>query len=159
MARPTESQSGFTLAEMLVALAILLFGLTAIAGSMMMGVSTRRGTEMRFRAVHMVDHVYRYLQEEYFLEHDPDSGPLPAIGRDAQGVANPAANAVGIRDYPGMKYTVEFVEDPDHPQVVLARVRISWREQGEKVAEKFERIMIREKPFAHRISRIKGNTR
>ncbi len=155
MNRPDGAQGGFTLAEMLVALAILLFGLTAIAGSMMMGVSTRRGTEMRFEAVHMVDHVYRYLQEEYFLEHDPDSGPLPSIGRDQKSDADPA----GIRGYPGMKYTVEFIEDPKHPQVVLARVRISWREQGERVAEKFERIMIRETPFSHRISQIKGSTR
>lgn len=155
MARRLADQGGFTLAEMLVALAILLFGLTAIAGSMMMGISTRRGTEMRFQAVHMVDHVYRYLQEEYFLQHDPDSGPIPSIGRDLEREATP----VEIRGYPGMKYTVEFIEDPKHPQVVLARVRILWREQGERVAEKFERIMIREKPFSHRIAQIKGNNR
>ena len=58
-----------------------------------------------------------------------------------------------------MQYTVEFVEDPSHPQVVLARVKISWREQGEKVAEEFERILIREKPFSRRITNIKGGNR
>ena len=156
MADRTNHESGFTLAEMLAALAILLFGLTAIAGSMMMGVSTRRGTEMRFRAVHMVDHVYRYLQEEYFLEYEADSGPLPPIGRDKQGNLGEDAT---IAAYPGMKYTVEFLEEPDQPKVVLARVRISWKEQGEQVAEVFERIMIREQPFSHRISKIKGARR
>jgi prepilin-type N-terminal cleavage/methylation domain-containing protein len=154
MAR-ARNETGFTLIEMLVALSILLFGLTAVAGSLMMGVSTRRGTEMRFKAVHMVDHVFRLLQEDYFVEHDPDSGPLPPIGKDAQGVARP----VEIPEYPGMKYTVTFLEDPDHAQVVLASVRISWKEQGEQVAEQFSRVMIREKPFSHRISQIRGSNR
>lgn len=148
-------EKGFTLIEMVVALSILLVGLTAIAGSLMMGVSTRRGTEMRFKAVHMVDHVLRFLQEDYFVEHDVDSGPLPAIGKDGQGLARP----VEFPGYPGMKYTVTFTEDPDHAQVVLAEVRISWKEQGEQIAVKFERVMIREKPFSHRISQIRGSNR
>ncbi len=53
-----------------------------------------------------------------------------------------------------MRYTVVFVEDTFSPQVVLARVRISWREQGEAVAEEFERILVRETPFSRRISRL-----
>ena len=43
MARTNNAQAGFTLTEMLVALSILIFGLTALAGSMTAGVSQRRG--------------------------------------------------------------------------------------------------------------------
>ncbi len=150
-----SNQRGFTLTEMLVALSIMLFGLTAIAGSMMMAVSTRRSAELRFKAVHMIDHVFHYLQEDYFVEHDPDSGPLLAIGLNAQGQSTP----VEVPGYPGMKYTVKFIEDPDHAQVVLAQVYISWKEQGEEVAERFDRVMIREKPFSYRISQLTGSNR
>ena len=58
-----------------------------------------------------------------------------------------------------MKYTVKFIEDPDHAQVVLAQVYISWKEQGEEVAERFDRVMIREKPFSYRISQLTGSNR
>jgi prepilin-type N-terminal cleavage/methylation domain-containing protein len=145
--RPDPAQSGFTLAEMLVALAILVFGLTALAGSMTVGVSTRRGTEMRFRAVNMVDFVVRDLRENHLVAHPPDAGPLPDTRSDE------------LEVFPGMKYVVKFVEDPDHPLVVLARIQISWREQGESVAEQFERVLIRERPFSQRISQLQGSTR
>ena len=146
--RPHEgTERGFTLTEMLVALAILIFGLTALAGSMTVGVSERRGSEMRFRAIHMVDRVFHDLREKYFLEKDPDTGPLQATPRTE------------VPGYPGMQYTAKFKEDPDDPQVVLARVEITWKEQGERIAEVFERIMIREKPFSRRISAIVGTQR
>lgn len=142
-----RTDGGFTLTEMLVALAILVFGLTALAGSMTAGVSQRRGTEMQLRAVNMVDFVVRDLRESYFQTHAPDSGPLP----DTQ--------VTDIPGYPGMKYQVKFFEDPDNPLVVLARIAISWREQGEKVAERFDRVLIRETPFSHRISDLQENSR
>ena len=150
MASTHPTQRGFTLTEMLVALSILMFGLTALAGSMMAGASQRRGSEMRFRAVHMVDRVFQQLREEYLPKHDPDAGPVPPITAD---------QSPEVPGYPGMKYTAEFVADPDHPRVVLCRLRVSWREQGERVAEVFERVLVHEKPFSRRISQIQGDER
>jgi prepilin-type N-terminal cleavage/methylation domain-containing protein len=144
MAKCPHEQSGFTLTEMLVALSILIFGLTALAGSMTVGVSQRRGTDMQFRSVNMVDFIVRDLRESYLLAHAPDGGPLPNIDRAA------------LPGFPGMKYQVKFVVDPEHSLVVLARIFISWEEQGERVAEEFQRILIREKPFSHRISLLKN---
>lgn len=143
MARPMQKQAGFTLTEMLVALSILIFGLTALAGSMTVGVSQRRGTDMQLRSVNMVDFIVRDLREDYLLAHGADSGPLPNIDR------------ADLADFPGMIYRVKFVSDPVNPLVALARIYISWEEQGERVAEEFQRILIREKPFSHRISLLK----
>lgn len=140
-------ECGFTLTEMLVALAILIFGLTALAGSMTVGVSERRGSEMRFRAIHMVDRVFHDLRERLFLEKHADTGPLQATA------------ATDVPGYAGMQYTAKFQEDPDDTQVVLARVEITWKEQGERIAVVFERIMIREIPFSRRISTIVGTRR
>lgn len=137
-----RAQAGFTLTEMLVALSILIFGLTALAGSMTVGVSQRRGIEMQLRSVNMIDFIVRDLRESYLQAHDPDGGPLPNIDR------------AEMTDFPGMMYRVKFVADPDHPRVVLARVYISWLDQGERVAEEFQRVLIREKPFFQRISQL-----
>jgi prepilin-type N-terminal cleavage/methylation domain-containing protein len=144
MAKCPPEQSGFTLTEMLVALSILMFGLTALAGSMTVGVSQRRGTDMQFQSVNMVDFIVRDLRESYLLAHTPDGGPLPNIDR------------ADLPGFPGMKYQVKFVVDPEHSLVVLARIFISWEEQGVRVAEEFQRILIREKPFSHRISLLKN---
>ena len=73
-----HSEWGFTITEMLVALAILTFGLTALAGSMMVGVGARRGTEMRFRAVNVVDRILYDVQENHFVEF-PRGSELPNI--------------------------------------------------------------------------------
>ena len=70
-----------------------------------------KSAEMRFRAIHVVDRIVHDLREEYLLTHGPDSGPLPPTPPSA------------VPGFPGMKYTAVFVEDPDHPQVVLDAIR------------------------------------
>ena len=142
--RSTPDEAGFTLTEMLVALGILMFGLTALAGSMFQGAGERRGSEMRFRAVHMVDRVFYEIREEV-LPAIPLDEPLPAelpVVEDLPG-------------YPGLKYRVKFFTDELDPQVVLVRVWITWKEKGELVADYFDRAMVREVPFSRRISQLK----
>lgn len=139
-----DSQAGFTLTEMLVALGILMFGLTALAGSMMQGASQRRGSEMRFRAVHMVDKVFYDIREKIL--------PSYPLGTD---LPSELPVVEDIPGYAGLKYRVRFLVDPRDTQVVLARVWITWKEQGELFAERFDRAMIRETPFSRRISRLK----
>jgi len=117
-------QTGFTLVEMMLALAILVFGISALAGALLTGVSMRRGSEMRFRADALVQHaVYR-------IQTRDRSKPLTGFT-----VTEPPG-------YPGMEYTVEPIRDPERPGLVLARIRVSWLEQGERLGETFERILV-----------------
>lgn len=143
--RAKQSEGGFTIAEMLVALAILVFGLTALAGSMTMGIGTRRGSEMRFRAATMVDHVVQDLRENYITPLDKEQ-PTPmsdAVDRTVPG-------------FPELRYAVRFTADPQDPAVVLARIQVMWKEQGEAVVEEFERIVVREVPLARRVAELKS---
>ena len=153
--RPAPGPSGcqgFTLTEMLVALSILMFGITALAGSISMAVGTRRGSEMQLRAVHMVDHVIHHLREDDLLQDDLDTGDPNT------GVLAPRST-VEVPEFPGMKYNVSFSRDPEFSRVVLARIQISWLEQGEDAAAVFERVLIREVPFSRRVSRVREDNK
>lgn len=135
-------QDGFTLVEMMLALAILVYGVSALAGSLLTGVSVRRGSEMRFRADAIVNQAVHRIQEEEFPRYSDPGEPLQSFT-----VEEPLG-------YPGMEYTVDYVTDPERPGLVLARIRVSWREQGESMGETFERILVRRVPFSRRISRL-----
>lgn len=144
MASPTTSttrtQDGFTLVEMMVALAILVFGISALAGSLLTGVTTRRGSEMRFRADALVNHAVYEIQEKLLAGDSEPGTPLKGFT-----VEDPPG-------YPGMKYTVAQTTDPERPGLVLARIQVSWKEQGEQVGETFERIFVRQTPFSQRVA-------
>ncbi len=139
---PTRSEAGFTLVELMVAMAILVFAVTAIADSLLTGVGMRRGSEMRFRATALVDYAIQDIQEEVFPRSQDPSEPLAGFTR------------VDPPGYPGMNYTVEFIEDLERPGVVLAKIKVAWRDQGELVGETFQRILLRRVPFSRRVSAL-----
>ena len=139
---PTRSERGFTLVELMLAMAILVFGVTALAGSLLTGVGMRRGSEMRFRATALVDYAIQDIQEKVFPRCQDPSEPLAGFTRE-----DPPG-------YPGMKYTVEFIEDLERPGVVLAKIKVSWRDQGEFIGETFRRILLRCDPFSRRVSAL-----
>lgn len=143
-ARPMclERQQGFTLVEMMVALAILVFGISALAGSLLTGVSMRRGSEMRFRADAVARQALYRIQEVEFSQLTPEQKGFT--------VEDPPG-------YPGMEYTVDYVRDLERPGLVLVRIKVSWLEQGERMAETFERILVHHRPMSQRISEPNDN--
>lgn len=141
----TRPQDGFTLVEMMLALAILVFGVSALAGSLLTGVSMRRGSEMRFRADALVNQAVHRIQEGEFPRYSDPGEPLQSFT-----VTDPPG-------YSGMEYTVDYVTDLERPGLVLAKIRISWRDQGERMGETFERILVRRVSFSQRISDLTKN--
>jgi prepilin-type N-terminal cleavage/methylation domain-containing protein len=135
-------ERGFTLVELMLALAILVFGVTALAGSLLTGVSMRRGSEMRFRAPALAAQAVHRIQEEEFPRYADPSEPLKGFT-----VEDPPG-------YPGMKYSVEYAKDLERPGVVLAKIKVSWLEQGERMGETFRRILLRRVPFSRRVSEL-----
>jgi len=138
---------GFTLVEMLAAIGILTLGLTAVVGVMSVGVSTRRGAELRHRAVLAVDQVLLGVATDYFPAQPPaedgaEPPPLEPL------IIDP------IPDFPELKARVEFTADPDVPNMVLVSVWVSWLEEGLSVGEKFQRVMDRRAPFFQRVARL-----
>jgi len=149
--------AGFTIVELLVAMAILLFGTVSLLGVLGVGVSTHRSAEQHNQAVQLAQRVLQRLEEDVL--------PKAMLAAAAEGdgaefklaaVDSTPADVAGV---PGMRYRVEFVQDPAHPTVALATVRVLWLEQGEAEAVDFQRILVSQVPFPQRIARLQDQRR
>ena len=140
--------AGFTLVEMMAAIGILVFGLTSLVGLLSVGVSARSTAELRDRAVRAADQVFLDLAEEVVVTLPDEVGSDPAAAGSIE--YDPVAG------YPRLKAVVTMKRDPAHPRLVLASVRISWKEEGISVGETFSRIMSRAAPFPARVGRMRN---
>lgn len=136
---------------------ILLFGTVSLLGVLGVGVSTHRSAEQHNQAVQLGQRVVQRLEEDIL--------PKALLAAAAQGpdtefkltaVDSTPADVVGV---PGMRYRVEFVQDPENPTVALATVRVFWLEQGEAQAVDFQRILVSHVPFSQRIARLQEGHR
>ncbi len=145
-----DQQAGFTLIEMMMALAILTFGLSSLIGVLSVGVGTRRDAEMRSRATMLAGQVFQTVQRDIISNNVVSS--FVSGDEDEQDSEIEAVDVDDIFDFPGLKYRVEFKTDPENPKLVLVTVRVSWLEQGENVGHEFQRVMVREKMFSQRVA-------
>ena len=147
------SQSGFTLLELIVALGILVFGATSLIGALSLGVGMRRGTEMRARAALLADQVLHHVERDLLAEH-----PIPADWQGGAELAIPTEGVEVVDGFPGMQYSVTFTASPERPDILLARIEVSWRDQGEDQGQTFQRLLPRAVPLSRRIQ-IRRNPR
>ena len=148
-----RAAGGFTLVELMIAFAILLFGVTTLIGALGVGLDTRRSAEMKGRASALVGHVMHDLEERLF------AGTLPEDEGQAGPLAAPAQLAVdAVPGYPGLGYRVEFAVDPSEPDLVLATIAIRWQGQGETYTDEYRRILLRQEPFPQRVRRTRSKS-
>jgi type II secretory pathway pseudopilin PulG len=145
----TDGQAGFTLAEMLAALGILLFGITALIGALSSSVAQRRSTEARLAAASLAEHAIHRLQFEAArvaadAESDLDIEFAPLTDQTAPG-------------FPGMAWSAEPIRDANRPDVWLVRLRITWLEEGEDAQVEFLRVLPRQLPLARRVARFRDD--
>jgi prepilin-type N-terminal cleavage/methylation domain-containing protein len=134
---------GFTLVEMMVAMGILVFGLTALAGVLGVGVDTRRTAEQVTVGASQVDRIVHEL-EMLVLPDRIRAWRAQVDGIETEPLAPESLEPVTptpIPGYPGMNYAVEFDLDQERPDLVLARIRVRWRSQGEEQGETFCRLL------------------
>ena len=142
---PAARAAGFTLVEMMVAIGILAFGITALIGVLTVGVATRRSSEQKARSVLLAEQVVHHLREQVFATAPPAAGARPPL---------PTLEDKSLPGFPGTTVSVEFTADPADPELVLAKIAIRWRDQGEVVAEEFQHLLVREEPFSRRVARL-----
>ena len=145
MVERTQVQAGFTLVEMMVALGILVMGLTSLIGLFTAAVSTRYSAELRSRAAAVAEEVLRDIQENVLARDDGQEAEIPSLGPQP------------VEGMPAMRYSVDFIIDPQQPDLVMAEVRIGWREQGAELEQVFRRILPREQPFRERVLRLRSS--
>ena len=152
-----QTQAGFTLAEMLAALAILLFGVTALLGALSSSIAQRRTTDARHALTTMCDLAMHRVQYESIRSSNGDSSPF-----DLEFVSLEDQDVPG---FPGMTWTATATADDDRPQLWLVKIEATWLDEGEPVVAEFLRVVPRQMPLRDRVlsyrndssSRPRGN--
>ncbi|MEC8253032.1 MAG: type II secretion system protein [Planctomycetota bacterium] len=142
--RPLQSsEGGFTLAEMLAALGILLFGVTALLGALSSSISQRRTTDARHELTALCDLAMHRVRYESIRSTTGDSSPfdLEFVPLEDQEVAG----------FPGMTWSASAVEDENRPLLWLVRIDVKWLEEGDEIVEQFIRIVPKQLPMRDRV--------
>ncbi len=145
-----RGEAGFTLAEMLAALGILLFGITALLGALSSSVSQRRSTEARLAAAALAEQIVHRLQHESLR---PRADAESALDLELAPLADQTAPG-----FPGMTWTATTVADPDRPDLWLVRIRVIWLEEGDEEFVEFLRLLPCQLPLAQRVSRFRDDS-
>ena len=152
--RPRERApaAGFTLVEMLAALGILLFGVTALVGALSASIAGRRTSEAKLQMSAIADQVVLRLQQEAIVD-DPETGLPRFVPQQDQPVPG----------FPGMTWAASALADPTRPDVWLVRIDVAW--PGSEVLEgpedgavggggdllRFLRVLPRQLPLRDRV--------
>ena len=133
--------SGFTILEVLVALAILLFGMTTILGLLTYGTALSKTAQLKTSAASAAQAVIADLEESMFPEVDGQAGePRTVVERAVRGVE-------------GLVYSAEARPNPDRPDEYRVDVAMSWSAQGVRREKRFTTLLYREIPFGERLRR------
>lgn len=136
-----NSRSGFTILEVLVAMGILLFGMTTILGLLTYGTALSKTAHLRTSAASAVQSVVSNLEETYFPEESGEAGePREIVDRPVAGVE-------------GLVYSARGRANPDRPTEYRVDVAMSWSSQGVKREKRFTTILLREIQFGERLRR------
>ena len=135
-------QSGFSLIEVLAALLILTFGVTALVGVFGVGMVTARRADLGFLSTGLVAEIEADLRARI-------------AGDDLRDAALKDLGDVPVPGRPGLRYSVRLVRNPDVANEYLATIQIQWLEQGEARGEAFHRIVHRQESLSRRILKWK----
>jgi hypothetical protein len=144
---PGSRRGGFTIVEVLVALGILLFGMTAVIGMLTFGSALSRTALLRTSAAASAQAVVADLEETLF--------PLVETGSPADADAGPPVEIVD-RALPGMPevtYPARARANPKRPLESRVDVEMTWTAGGMLRAMDFTTILVREIPFGERLRR------
>ncbi len=136
-----NARSGFTILEVLIAMGILLFGMTTILGLLTYGTALSKTAHLRTSAASAVQSVVANLEETYFPEESGEAGePRQIVERPVAGVE-------------GLVYSAMGRANPDRPTEYRVDVAMSWSSQGVKREKRFTTILLREISFGERLRR------
>lgn len=147
---PGSEEAGFTLAEMLAALAILLFGVTALLGALSSSIAQRRTTDARQALTTMCDLAMHRVQFESIRSLNGDSSPF-----DLEFVSLQDQEVPG---FPGMTWSATVTDDENRPQLWLVKIEATWLDEGEPVVAEFLRVLPRQLPLRDRVLSFRNDS-
>ena len=141
-------EQGFTLLEIVLAMGILLVGVTVILGLLAFGAALSRTAALRTAAAESAEAVVADLEETFF--------PLLSDGR-----AGPPVDIVDrpVPGHPELVYRARGRPNPSgplrngEPLEYLVDVELRWKSAGEQKSRRFTILLLREVPFGERMRR------
>jgi prepilin-type N-terminal cleavage/methylation domain-containing protein len=140
----SSRRAGFTLIEVLVAMGILLFGMTAILGLLTFGASVSRTALLRTQTASLSEAVIADLEESLFPFANGEAGEPVAIERKP------------LAGQPDVLYSAVATQNPERPLEYRVDVEFTWESGGVRRERRFSTILLREIPFGTRLRRIIG---
>jgi prepilin-type N-terminal cleavage/methylation domain-containing protein len=139
--KPERRRAGFTLIEILLSLAILLFGFTAVLGLLTFGAGLSRTALLRTSGASAVEAVVADLEESLFPLVEGEAGePADVVDRELPGLAD-------------VVYSAHATPNPDRPLEYRVDVEIAWKTSGVRREKRFTTLLVREVPFGERLRR------
>jgi len=139
-----HARAGFTLVEVVLAMFVLLIGMTAILGLLSFGAALARTAELRSGAANAIEAVVLDLEESFF--------PLQA---DAQGEESAGAPTDlvdrPVPGHPGLVYSTHSLQNPADPREYRVDVEVAWDVRGTRRTKRFTTLLLREVPFGERL--------
>lgn len=143
-----RGEAGFTLVEMLIALGILLIGVTTLLATLGDSIAMRRTTDARLQVAQAIDDVVVRVQQTGIRRQ-------AAAGSDLDlELALPAS--IEVPGFPGLECRVTAQEAKDRPDVWLLHIQASWLDGGEVMGEEFLRVIPRQLPLSARVQRFRS---
>lgn len=142
---------GFTIIEVVLAMFILLIGMTTILGLLSFGAALSRTASLRSQAANAIEAVLADLEENLF--------PLTVVDDLAVAGEPTDIERRPVPGLPGLVYSARAVPDPEHdggsvgPLEYRVDVEISWSTAGAKQSRRFTTLLLREVPFGERLRR------
>jgi prepilin-type N-terminal cleavage/methylation domain-containing protein len=141
---PRPARAGFTLIEVVLAMFVLLIGMTSILGLLGFGAALARTSGLRSGAANAIEAVVTDLEETLFpLELDPDGEETAGEPRDVSERELPG--------YPGLVYSTRSAPNPENPLEYRVEVEIQWAVGGTTRSKRFTILLLREVPFGERL--------
>ena len=138
-------RGGFTLVEVVLAMFILLIGMTTILGLLAFGAAMAKTAALRTGAANSIEAVLADLEENLFPLVLVDGEEVAGEPRDVRDKEVPG--------HPGLVYSATAFPNPvpndvpGAPHEYRVDVEIGWSTAGAKRSRKFSTLLLREVPF------------
>ena len=149
--RVNREKGGFTIIEVVLAMFILLIGMTTIIGLLSFGAALSRTADLRSQAANAIEAVLADLEESLFPLVIVDGVEIAGEPEDIEKRQVPG--------FPQLVYSATAVPNPSQTDLALGPVEyrvdveISWSTKGATRFRRFTTLLLREVPFGERLRR------
>jgi hypothetical protein len=139
-----DPRSGFTLVEIVLAMFVLLIGMSSILGLLSFGAAMARTAALRTSAAGAIEAVVNDLEETLFpLMVDELGDEFAGEPRDVTRRELPGS--------PGLTYSTHSTPNPENPREYRVDVDVEWATGGTTRTKRFTTVLLREVPFGERL--------